>query len=232
MAWLQSYGFSDCVLCDIVDHQPWEPATFVYEDDDVAVFHNLLQWIPVMLLVVPRRRLAGGPSPNGRHYEQHDLWRGMGRLGAVAMRMGRTHCRFDGEARFRLVCNVGSLALQTQSHAHIHVLGSKFEPSYPDLRTVERLVYEDTLLTAYQDQIKSARQSEPLVALMVVPKQTLNQDEFFARMDEFGETILTLAERFVGPSFRFLAEVGQHAPLPNDGAHLYILGGGWLGHYV
>jgi hypothetical protein len=148
------------------------------------------------------------------------------------MRMGRTHCRFDEEARFRLVCNVGSLALQTQSHAHIHVLGSRFEPAYPDLRRAERLVYEDALLAAYRERIDSARQVDGTIALMVVPKQAMDQDEFFARMDEFGETILDLAERFVGDSFRLLAEVGPHAPLPNDGAHVYVLGGGWLGHYV
>jgi diadenosine tetraphosphate (Ap4A) HIT family hydrolase len=232
MSWLRSYGFSDCVLCDIIDHQPWEPANFVYEDDDVAVFHNVLQWVAVMLLVVPRRRIDGGPEQRGKHYEQHDLWRAMGKLGAVAMRMGRTHCRFDGQARFRLVCNVGSLAMQSQSHAHIHVLGSTFEPSYPDIRSTERLVYEDALLVAYLDRIDSAHQPEGMVALMVIPKQTLRQDDFFARMDEYGATILELAERFVGASFRLLAEVGPHAPLPNDGAHLYVLGGGWLGHYV
>jgi len=232
MSWLRDYGYGDCVFCDIVAHKPWEPAAFVYEDDDVAVFHNVLGWIPVMLIAVPRGLIAASSGDGMRHYEQLDLWRRMGRLGAVAMALGRAHCQFSGEASFRLVSNIGSLALQTQSHAHLHILGSPFQPSYPDLRCQGDLVYQDADLQAFADQLHTRAAGSGVRAVMVVPRARMNQDEFFAEMDTFGTRILELAARETGPSFRLLAEVGPHSPLPADGAHLFILGGGSLGHYV
>jgi len=232
MSWLRDYGYSDCVFCDIVAHKPWEPAAFVYEDCEVAVFHNVLGWIPVMLLAVPRGRVAGSSGMGERHYEQHDLWRSMGRLGAVAMALGRAHCRFDDEPQFRLVSNIGSLALQTQSHAHLHILGSPFQPAYPDLRCDGRLVYEDADLRAFAGQVDSRSTRGGIHAVMVVPRAPMSQDEFFAGMEAFGERILELAAIHAGQSYRLLAEVGSHSPIPSDGAHLFILGGGSLGHYV
>jgi len=232
MNWLRRYGYSDCVFCDIVAHQPWEPAKFAYEDDDVAVFHNVLGWIPVMLLAVPRGRIIGEEGALDRHYEQHDLWRNMGRLGGVAIEMGRTHCRFEGAARFRLVSNFGSIALQTQSHAHMHVLGAPFPPAYPDLRSDGKLVYESAELSAYLGSLEAHAKSRDVTTLMVVPRAQLSQDEFFARMDRYGAAVLDLADRFVGSSFRIVAEIGAHAPVENNGAHLFVLGGTPLGHYV
>jgi diadenosine tetraphosphate (Ap4A) HIT family hydrolase len=232
MTWLRKYGYSDCIFCDIVAHQPWEPARFEYEDDDVAVFHNVLGWIPVMLLAVPRGRVIADPEGQDRHYEQQDLWRNMGRLGEVAVRMGRMHCMFDGAARFRLVSNFGSLALQTQSHAHMHVLGAPFAPSFPDLRADGELVYEDGALHAYLGKLDPRSHRSPAVALMIVPREPLSQDEFFTRMSDFGTKILELAARYVGESYRILAEVGPHAPVEDNGAHLFVLGGTPLGHYV
>jgi diadenosine tetraphosphate (Ap4A) HIT family hydrolase len=231
MNWLARYGYSDCVFCDIVAHQPWEPARYEYEDDDVVVFHNVLGWVPVMLLAVPRGRIpdaAGGE----RHYHQADLWRKMGSVGAVAMAMGRAHCTFGGTPSFRLVCNVGPLALQTQQHAHIHILGSEFQPVYPDLSRHGCLAYEDEGLRAFAGTLEAPRGRGEVSAVMIVPRQSLTQDEFFASMDRFGTTILRIAAGQVGESYRLLAEVGPHAPLPGDAAHLFILGGGWLGHYV
>src|SRR5579875_213475 len=221
MNWLTKYGYSDCVFCDIVDHRPWEPARYVYEDEDVAVFHNVLGWIPVMLLAVPRRRISNGAG-GVRHYYQADLWQKMGSLGAVAMAMGRAHCQFDGQPSFRLVCNVGSLALQTQQHAHVHILGSEFQPSYPDLRCRGRLIYEDDDLRAFAGPLDPRREHGAISAVMIVPRQQLSQDEFFATMDRFGATIFQIARDELGESFRLLAEVGPHAPLAHDGAHLFV----------
>jgi diadenosine tetraphosphate (Ap4A) HIT family hydrolase len=231
MNWLAHYGYSDCVFCDIVAHQPWEPARYVYEDDEVAVFHNVLGWVPVMLLAVPRGRLSA-PNGGARHYHQTDLWQRMGSLGAVAMAMGRAHCTFDGTPSFRLVCNVGPQALQSQQHAHMHILGSPFQPAYPDLRCGGRLVYEDGDLQAFEERLGAATSAGSISAVMVVPREPLSQDEFFATMDRFGPTIVRIATDRLGQSYRLLAEVGPHAPLPDDAAHLFILGGGWLGHYV
>ena len=41
-----------CVFCEIVARR--EPADILYQDEHVVVFRNRLNWVPVMLLVVPR----------------------------------------------------------------------------------------------------------------------------------------------------------------------------------
>jgi diadenosine tetraphosphate (Ap4A) HIT family hydrolase len=228
---LKDYGYSDCVLCDIVAHKPWEPANFVYEDEDVGVFHNILNWIPVMLLAVPRAVLSSDAEAS-RHYEQRDLWRSMGHLGAVAMALGRTHCQFDGQAQFRLVSNFGPLAMQSQTHAHIHVLGDRFPTAYPDLRCTGRAIYEDTELQAFSGEVPRSGTNGSVQAIMVVPRAQMSQDEYFASMQQFGGRVLEIAERAYGSSFRLLAELGPHSPTPPDGAHVFILGGVPLGHYV
>lgn len=97
-----------CVFCDIIARR--EPAHIRYEDDDVIVFDNLLQWVPVMLLVVPKK-----------HLYQDEMWEKgtIAKVGAVAVEMGYTYC----PRGFRLLSNFGRDALQTQAHGHIHVLG-------------------------------------------------------------------------------------------------------------
>lgn len=79
------------------------------------VFRNRLNWVPVMLLVVPKE-----------HISQEDLWRRMGRVGEVAVEMGATHCP-NG---FRLVSNFGHDGMQSIQHGHVHVLGGGFLGEY------------------------------------------------------------------------------------------------------
>ena len=97
---------SPCVFCNIVERR--EPADILYEDDEVIVFRNLLRWVPVMLLAVPKR-----------HMSQSDLWRDLGHVGEVALQMGKEHCPYG----FRLLSNFGGHAMQSQEHAHVHVIG-------------------------------------------------------------------------------------------------------------
>ena len=102
-----------CVFCNIVAGD--EPATVLYEDDEVMVFRNKLKWVPVMLLAVPKR-----------HMTQEEMWQDLGRIGAVAAEMGRRHCP-NG---YRLLSNVGPDAMQSQEHGHLHVLGGMFLGEY------------------------------------------------------------------------------------------------------
>ncbi|MDP3065013.1 MAG: HIT family protein [Chloroflexota bacterium] len=97
-----------CVFCEIAAGRA--PATVYYQDGDIIVIKNKLEWVPVMLLVMPKA-----------HLTQEELWSGglMQRVAAVAVEMGRKHCP-DG---FRLLSNFGHDALQTQEHAHLHVIG-------------------------------------------------------------------------------------------------------------
>ena len=98
-----------CVFCSIVART--EPANVRYEDEDVMVFDNILDWAPVMLLFVPRI-----------HQTQDELWKNpdlLGRIGHLAMEIGKEHC----PQGFRILSNFGFDAMQTQPHAHIHVVG-------------------------------------------------------------------------------------------------------------
>ncbi len=95
-----------CPFCEIIAGS--EPAEVLYEDDELIVFRNLLQWVPVMLLVVPKR-----------HLSQAEMWRDLGRVGALAAEIGRQHC----PRGFRLLSNFGREAMQSQAHGHLHVIG-------------------------------------------------------------------------------------------------------------
>ena len=97
-----------CQFCRISARE--SPARFVYEDDEVIVIHNVLNWVPVMLLAMPRR-----------HMSQEEMWRDpvMARVAEAAVRAGKEHC----PRGFRLLSNFGPEAMQSQPHAHLHVLG-------------------------------------------------------------------------------------------------------------
>ena len=104
-----------CVFCDIVAHK--EPANIRYDDDEFIAFDNVLQWAPVMLLVMPKF-----------HVTQEELWADglVGRVGRIAVAMGEKFC----PKGFRLLSNFGADALQSQEHGHVHVLGGTYLGPY------------------------------------------------------------------------------------------------------
>lgn len=92
------------------------PARFVYEDEEVAAFHDIRPQAPVHILIVPKR-----PIPNlASATEQDQLLLGKLLLTAqkIAQRLGLT----DG---FRLVVNEGKNAGQEVPHIHIHMLAGR-----------------------------------------------------------------------------------------------------------
>jgi histidine triad (HIT) family protein len=104
-----------CVFCEIIEHK--EPADIRYEDDDVVVFRNRLNWVPVMLLAVPRK-----------HMSQGELWTSelMAKVSKVAAEIGAQHCP-NG---FRLLSNFGYDAMQSQAHGHVHIIGGTYLGEY------------------------------------------------------------------------------------------------------
>jgi histidine triad (HIT) family protein len=106
---------SNCVFCEIVAHR--EPARIVYEDDDVMVFWNRLGWVPVMLLAVPKD-----------HIMQYEMYTSelMAKVSKAAVEMGDQHC----PRGFRVLSNFGPDAMQSQPHAHMHVIGGTFLGEY------------------------------------------------------------------------------------------------------
>ena len=75
------------------------------------MFDNRLDWVPVMLLLVPKR-----------HLTQIELWSSgdlMSRMAALAVQLGETYC----PGGFRVLSNFGTDGRQTQPHGHLHVIG-------------------------------------------------------------------------------------------------------------
>ena len=105
-----------CVFCQIVARRLHQ-ATIRYENEEIIVITNVLQWAPVMLLVMPKV-----------HMSQEELWSDgiMAKVGRTAVEMGTQFC----PGGYRLLSNFGADALQSQDHGHIHVIGGKYLGSY------------------------------------------------------------------------------------------------------
>ena len=99
---------SNCVFCEIIAGR--EPSKVRYLDEDIIVIVNKLTWVPLMLLVMPKK-----------HMSQLEMWSSgiMPRLGTVAVDMGCTYA-WNG---FRILSNFGPDGMQSQSHGHLHVIG-------------------------------------------------------------------------------------------------------------
>ena len=103
-----------CVFCEIVAKR--EPAKIRYEDDDVIVIDNILRWAPVMMLAMPKK-----------HLSQEEMWlNGIDKVAKIAVKVASELCP-NG---YRLISNVGHDAMQSQTHAHLHILGGTFLGHY------------------------------------------------------------------------------------------------------
>ena len=108
-----------CILCNVAHKR--SPGTIHYEDDDISVFNNLLNWAPIMILFVPKT-----------HMSQDALWQDQNllpKIAKLAVQIGNKMCP-DG---YRLLSNFGLNGLQTQEHAHLHLLGGKSLGFYMNL---------------------------------------------------------------------------------------------------
>ena len=98
-----------CIFCEVIARR--SPGNIRYEDEQMVVFDNRLDWVPVMLLVAPVA-----------HRTQADMWNDpalLGKAGELAVRFGRELAP-NG---YRLLSNFGDDGLQTQEHAHLHIVG-------------------------------------------------------------------------------------------------------------
>lgn len=201
-----------CTFCNIIAGT--EPAEIFHEEEQVLVFRNRLRWVPVMLLVVPKR-----------HRTQEELWSDLGHVGRVAVAMGRKHCP-NG---FRLVSNFGWDALQSQPHAHVHVLGggSMNEPALIDPTAEPQIMVE-------QDgfRVCRLRSQWPPVVLLAEPRTAMDPAALWENLGALGAELVRLGNELCPYGFRLLSNFGWDALQTLPGAHLYLLGGGELGHYV
>ena len=98
----------NCVFCEIIEGR--SPSRIRYLDEDLIVIVNKLTWVPVMLLVMPKK-----------HMSQLQMWSSglMPKMGSVATEMG---CMYSVNG-FRILSNFGPDGMQSQSHGHLHVIG-------------------------------------------------------------------------------------------------------------
>ena len=106
----------NCAFCNITSYRDRD-AKIWYVDNDIMVIVNKLTWVPLMLLVMPKK-----------HLSQMQMWSDglMPRLGDVAVEMG---CVFAPNG-FRILSNFGRDGLQSQSHGHLHVIGGTYLGQY------------------------------------------------------------------------------------------------------
>lgn len=199
-----------CVFCSIIAGR--EPAQVFYEDEEFIVFRNVLRWLPVMLLGVPKQ-----------HLSQNELWSNIGRLSGIAARFGRKFCP-NG---FRIVSNFGWDALQSQPHAHVHIIGGGSMDAVTGLTGPEEPVLEKDGF-----RIVRRRSGWPPVALIAQPFEEIDQDSFFEDLGGVGPELVRLGHELCPYGFRLAADFGWDALQAIPGGHIYLLGGTELGHYV
>ena len=109
----------DCDFCDIMNGV--SRAEIKYQDEYLVVFRNILTWVPLMLLVAPRK-----------HLNQVEFWGSelFPKASSLAVRFGKE----EAPNGFRVLSNFGDDALQTQTHAHLHVLGGAPLGLYVDFK--------------------------------------------------------------------------------------------------
>jgi histidine triad (HIT) family protein len=214
----------NCVFCRIVAHE--EPATYRYEDDDVVVFDNVLDWTRVMLLAVPRE-----------HKSQTQLWSDLGSVGRAAMKMGREHAP-EG---FRIISNFGYYGMQSQPHGHLHILSDTeaiLEPRGEPARSIVDEVRDParelsrTEYAVLYDERHLVREA-PMTALAVPSRSEPSQVELWSDIGSFGADLTVVGWEASAQGFRLLSNFPAEASLPGgEKGHVHVLAGAPLGHYA
>lgn len=212
-----------CVFCEIIAGT--ESATIRYRDDDVVVFDNVLGWTQVMMLAVPTR-----------HQSQSDLWSDLGPVGRAAAAMGREHSP-DG---FRLLSNFGHFGMQSQPHGHIHILDDT-EPLLEQPRDPQRSIVdivtetEQVLLETPHARVFDERRllpHAPVMALALPVHGPSSQRGFWQDVGPLGADLVELGWTTSESGFRLIANFPQRRMPGGEKAHVHLMGGTFLGHYV
>lgn len=201
-----------CTFCNIVAGT--EPADILHDEADVLVFRNRLRWLPVMLLAVPKQ-----------HLSQQELWANLGAVGRVAVEMGQRHCP-NG---FRLVSNFGWDALQSQPHAHVHVLGGG---AMNEIAVLDPNDGGEPVVEHNAFRVVRLRSQWPPIVFLAQPRDGDDPHALWDDLGALGAELVRLGETHCPYGFRLVANFGWDALQTHPAPHIYLLGGGELGHYV
>ncbi|MEX2238677.1 MAG: HIT domain-containing protein [Dehalococcoidia bacterium] len=199
---------SFCVFCEIVAGR--SPAEYFHRDDDVVAFRNRLRWVPVMLLAVPTE-----------HKSQVEMWRDPGPVSRVAYELGRRHIP-EG---FRLVANFGGDAMQSQPHAHIHILSQPFLDHFEPAE--QEVFYEDEEVLIHRN-----KHSWITLTLHARPKRSQTQEEFWSDPSAVTSRLVQIGQKESPGGFRLLSHFAGGAAAEDVRPHVHLLGGTFLGEYA
>ena len=208
----------DCIFCSIVDGSA--DARWVRRPSDnssVACFYNRLNWVRVMLLVVPVQ-----------HTTQYDFWTGTDFVEAakMAVELGDEYCSDDG---YRLISNFGLQAHQSVAHAHIHVISGASRILESAVVSGETSVRGDLTFTDHEID-------ETPYAARIAPISEVTQRDFWQSGGIFDAAVAAsqFAKSESPNGFRFMSSfspgTGSNKPGSNP-AGIFLLGGGQLGLY-
>ncbi len=201
-----------CVFCEIIARR--EPARVEYEDDDVIVFHNRLDWADPMLLAVPKQ-----------HLYQGELWISdvMAKVARVAVMMGQRHCS-NG---FRLVSNFGAHGMQSQMHAHVHVVDGKHLRRFP--QSPATVHYEEANVVVYRNDVERWP-----INMLATPREAATQAELWTSdvIGDVARVAATLGGEHCASGFRLFSDFGLEPEPGDEAGHVHIIGGTYLGEYA
>lgn len=102
---------TDCLFCNIIAGNL--PATTLYEDDDVMVFHDIKPMAKVHFLIVPKLHVESLNSCDASHEPL------LGKMLLLAPKLA-TELGLKG---FKTLINTGREGGQEVFHIHVHVYG-------------------------------------------------------------------------------------------------------------
>jgi histidine triad (HIT) family protein len=102
------------LFCQIAKRE--QPATILFEDEELVAFADIRPVAPTHVLVIPRRHIT---SLDDARPDDALL---LGKLVLAATRVAQERRLASG---WRLVVNTGKDAGQSVSHVHVHVLGGR-----------------------------------------------------------------------------------------------------------
>lgn len=211
-------GADYCVFCSIVSGDSdvnWESRPS--GNSRIACFHNRLNWVRVMLLVIPTE-----------HMTQHEFWSSdvLVEAAEMAVDMGDKHSESDG---YRIISNFGLQAHQSVSHAHLHVISEMS-------RLIENGIPKSPLSIADESSVVEYEIDETPFAARISPAGSGSQRDMWksSQITEAAGTALEAARRHSPNGFRLMSSFDsatETSPPGGNDAGLFLLGGGQLGLY-
>lgn len=105
----------NCVFCEIIADS--KPAKFIYRDEKISVFEDIVPIAPIHYLVVPNQHI---PSINEISEKDADLLSHM-----IFVAKDLASQSGIAESGFRLMINTGKDGSQTVGHLHMHLIGGR-----------------------------------------------------------------------------------------------------------